>query len=168
MFKDLSHWQRNHEVHHFRGMRRSNGLRHRSGVKSLGLSDVSPGMRHIKMYQVQVDGRFFKMMQCIYVSFMCILGFGFSPKSRFGSSLRCQAPKSSMSRTPTTSPICFHRGHTCILFEKDECLKQSAVSCRNWTIDKLNAYCMKHYGVKPDPVLNRLQQRVLKSEDCHV
>lgn len=28
---------------------------------------------------------------------------------------------------------------------------------RNWTMEKLNAYCMKHYGVKPDPVLNRLQ-----------
>ncbi|CAK9101549.1 Dipeptidyl peptidase 2 (Dipeptidyl aminopeptidase II) (Dipeptidyl peptidase 7) (Dipeptidyl peptidase II) (DPP II) (Quiescent cell proline dipeptidase) [Durusdinium trenchii] len=28
---------------------------------------------------------------------------------------------------------------------------------RNWTMEKLNRYCSKHYGVKPDPVLNRLQ-----------
>lgn len=28
---------------------------------------------------------------------------------------------------------------------------------RNWTMAKLNSYCMKHYGVKPDPVFNRLQ-----------
>lgn len=28
---------------------------------------------------------------------------------------------------------------------------------RNWTIQDLDAYCTKHYGVKPEPVLNRLQ-----------
>jgi len=28
---------------------------------------------------------------------------------------------------------------------------------RNWTMTDLDAYCTKHYGVKPDPVRNRLQ-----------
>ncbi|OLP76216.1 hypothetical protein AK812_SmicGene43880, partial [Symbiodinium microadriaticum] len=27
----------------------------------------------------------------------------------------------------------------------------------NWTMQDLDAYCLKHYGVKPDVVRNRLQ-----------
>ncbi len=88
--------------------------------------------------------------------------------------------RSSTNRTPTMLPICFHQGHVagCFRFGKLEqvpTIQGTEVSClqihrfklrhfvfsnfrtRNWTMAKLNSYCMKHYGVKPDLVFNRLQ-----------
>ena len=68
--------------------------------------------------------------------------------------------RSSTNRTPTMLPICFHQGH--VAFKPVSDLYRPFPTgpnfrTRNWTMAKLNSYCMKHYGVKPDPVFNRLQ-----------